>query len=303
MQEKCSVLQVEVIAPVRVIIYKYRIVDLSEIMKGEILMKEKRNLYKKAITLCLMIIMLMLSLQNIVFADSKLSSSDDPLTTNPSTMYGEYEGELESADITVESGDIAAELADVAVASAAGSTRAGYSVYWCRRRVTIHGTSSNPVYFYRGAEHTSITDTTWDKYNFEVAIFVDRYTYSSSTGYRYFADIECGGGASAGQIIIYYIPFSANITLASTLHSYGSAESAHPHRAYCDCGTSKTIENTSCFSCCPSYIHYYANGGSGAPDKQKVTSSSVKLSSVIPTRFKYRFDGWSTSSTAQSGEL
>lgn len=46
-------------------------------------------------------------------------------------------------------------------------------------------------------------------------------------------------------------------------------------------------------------VSYNANGGSGAPSEQCETiGTSLVLSSEIPTRFGYNFEGWSTSSAA-----
>lgn len=180
-------------------------------------------------------------------------------------------------------------------------TAATYSTYMCPRYVTIHGTKSNPVYFYRGAAQTYITDTGWDKYDFEATIWCKGYSYASNVGYRYIAEIRCGGGASAGQTITYYIPFTANVTPGNIVHKYGSPEAMHPHRAYCDCGASTTNTDNSCLSCYPAKIYYYANGGSGAPSTQTASTTPVYVSTQIPTRFPYKFNGWSEESYAQIG--
>lgn len=48
-------------------------------------------------------------------------------------------------------------------------------------------------------------------------------------------------------------------------------------------------------------VNYNANGGSGAPGSQKkYYGKSLTLSSTIPVRAGYTFQGWSTSSTAAS---
>ena len=48
-------------------------------------------------------------------------------------------------------------------------------------------------------------------------------------------------------------------------------------------------------------IKYNANGGSGAPGNQtKTYGTNLTLSSTKPTRYNYKFLGWSTSSTATS---
>lgn len=125
----------------------------------------------------------------------------------------------------------------------ADSEKSGtYKEYYCRRKITVHGTESNPVYVYRGGEHTSVTDVGWDKYNYEATIWCWGYSYSPITGYRYIADATCGGGSSKGQIIRVYIPFSANVTLYSISHTYSFPESVHPHKKYCDCGVSATAK-------------------------------------------------------------
>lgn len=46
-------------------------------------------------------------------------------------------------------------------------------------------------------------------------------------------------------------------------------------------------------------VKYNANGGTGAPSSQtKTYGVTLKLSSIIPTRNRYRFRGWSTSASA-----
>lgn len=170
-----------------------------------------------------------------------------------------------------------------------------YSTYWCERIVTVHG--SKTAYFYRSPETTTVTDTGWDKIVSEKQVRVLGYIESTTVGRRYIADLTCGGGTYKGQLIRYYIPEKL-VTVDTTYHTYGSAASAHPHRKYCDCGASYTTSNSSCYTCYPAYIYYYANGGSGAPGTQTVTSSSVSVSSTLPTRFKYMFKGWNTSSSA-----
>lgn len=51
-------------------------------------------------------------------------------------------------------------------------------------------------------------------------------------------------------------------------------------------------------------LNYNANGGSGAPSAGTVTSSgntaTITVSNTVPTRTNYRFEGWSTSSSAST---
>lgn len=264
-------------------------------------------MFKRVISLCIATIMLSTSFFNIVFAENEI---DDAI---PIDAVIENIGDGSQENISIEEkinpptsdGDLSIDISPSVdnVESNDSVELSSYTVYWCPRRVMCYGTRSNPVMFYRGAESTSYYDAGWDKYTFETSLYCIGYTYSTITGYRYIADIPSSdNGPYAGQTIRFYLPFNANnVALTDIYHDYGSASSSHPHRRYCDCGDSYTTTNSSCYSCYPGYIYYYNNGGSGAPSTQTVTSSSAYVSSTLPTRFKYKFRGWDTSSSASSG--
>jgi len=97
----------------------------------------------------------------------------------------------------------------------------------------------------------------------------------------------------------YFHYYSDEITLDWTYHTFGSASSYHPHYKYCDCGESRTTYNSSCYTCNPAEIDY--DDYYGGPGSVTVTSSSTTISSTLPTRFKYKFRGWSTSSSSTNG--
>ena len=51
-------------------------------------------------------------------------------------------------------------------------------------------------------------------------------------------------------------------------------------------------------------VTYNANGGTGAPENQrKVHGTTLKLSTSVPTKTGYEFEGWATSSTATVAEI
>lgn len=238
---------------------------------------------KKIIAVVAAVAIMFSSFEYVAYAENKSIASNVEQRINQPTGDGKYAENIELFDES-EISDDQIELMT-------------YSTYWCDRKVTVHG--SKTAYFYRSPEATKVTDTGWDKYVSETTCWVLGYIESTTVGRRYIADITCGGGTSKGQLIRYYIPASL-VTVVDTYHTLGSAASAHPHRRYCDCGYSKTTTASNCYTCYPGYIYYYANGGSGAPGTQTVTASSPYISSTLPTRFKYRFEGWSTSSTATS---
>ena len=164
----------------------------------------------------------------------------------------------------------------------------------CSRTVKITASSSSKFFLYLSATATSKSQ---HNYSTNVTINCKGYVKLSDGSVRYYFNAT---NSTDNVTYTYYFELSSKATLSSTNHTYGSAESAHPHYKTCGCGTSVTSTNSSCLQCYPSSITYYANGGRGAPSSQTVTSSPVTISSTIPTRFPYSFAGWGTSSSSSS---
>ena len=157
--------------------------------------------------------------------------------------------------------------------------------------------SGKKSYMYQYSYSTSYL--TWNQSG---QTFYTREVWLTSTGvYRYKS--TNGWTCSAGSFDYGFFEKTSadNWTI---YHTYDySAHSGSQHHDYCDyCGGYyNSYYSSSCYSCCPGYIYYYNNGGSGAPGTQTVTSSTAYVSSTLPTRFKYKFRGWDTSSSASSG--
>lgn len=158
--------------------------------------------------------------------------------------------------------------------------------------------SGNKSYMYTSAAATSYT--TWNQSG---QTFYTEEVWLTSTGvYRYKSinTWQSSSGTSYGYG--WFEKTSADNWKVCHTYSY-SAHSGSQHRDYCDfCGGYyNSYYSAFCYSCCPGHIYYNANGGSGAPSTQTVTSSTAYISSTKPTRFKYKFRGWNTSSSASSG--
>lgn len=122
-----------------------------------------------------------------------------------------------------------------------------YKVYWCRRKITLHGSSDSPVYYYRSPETTEVTDPGWDKCVYETQMNVLGYIESDTVGRRYIVDIRYFGTV-LNEVVRYYIPEDC-VTENEILHTYGNPNEDHPHRKYCDCGDSVTANFDSCQIC------------------------------------------------------
>lgn len=169
-----------------------------------------------------------------------------------------------------------------------------YNTIYCKRRVKVWASSRGKVWLYRSPESTTVVDS-WDCYaTSDLEIDVDGYTHSSSVGDRFFFYDTNG---KTGERVKYYMPYdNYKVTYVSISHTYGSAESAHPHYRRCDCGASYTTTKSSCTTCYPPYFYYNANGGSDAPSSQ--SGYPITISSTIPTRFPYKFTGWNFSGSS-----
>lgn len=112
---------------------------------------------------------------------------------------------------------------------------------------------------------------------------VDVYSEQSSGGYNTF------NGSVSG--------LSPGTTYSWTAVLYYRSTGGWVATSYTDSGTFATQGATYYTT-----IAYNANGGTGAPASQTFTGTSssmvVTLSSVVPTRSGYTFQGWATSPTA-----
>lgn len=99
-----------------------------------------------------------------------------------------------------------------------------------------------------------------------------------------------------------FVGESANQKITSINHTYSySKHYGSCHHYYCDCGSYYyNYYNSACYDCYPGTLKYYANGGSGAPSSSTVYTSFPTISSIKPTRFGYKFLGWSINSSATS---
>lgn len=250
-------------------------------------------MFKRVISLCITAIMLSSSFSNVALAENASQNQDVVLVE-----------EDESSSIQIElspTTDYAEEFEFVNKDESSDKVELmAYSVnrtVWCERTIE---TAHSYTYFYRSAGATSITNSGWDCYSKSgTKIYSDYYVELSNGTRRYHFRARCGYDAI---VYDYFVP-SADVNLLSTTHTQSyTTHSGSYHYHVCDCGSYySSYYSESCYSCCPGYIYYNANGGSGAPSSQKVTSSSsVSVSSTLPTRFKYKFIGWSTSSSSSS---
>ncbi len=121
-----------------------------------------------------------------------------------------------------------------------------------------------------------------------------QYVVLSDGTYRYV--IIATNGDTGEQNITYYLPASTSIS-EDIRHTFGTAESAHPHYASCECGAKNAVKNSSCIQCYNTTLRFYANGGTGSvPGTKTVSSNPTTLSTVTPQRFPYTLLGWNTAS-------
>ena len=116
-----------------------------------------------------------------------------------------------------------------------------------------------------------------------------------------------GSGAPASQTKTHGVTLTLSTTTPSrtgyTFQGWATSASA-TSAAYQPGGSFTTNANTTLYAVWKPItytITYNANGGSGAPSNQTKTHGvTLTLSSTLPTRSGYAFQGWATSSTATS---
>ena len=92
--------------------------------------------------------------------------------------------------------------------------------------------------------------------------------------------------------------FTRNATLSRETSYYDTEGNLHVVREYTTSNQSGTTYVYAQWELKTYTVSYNANGGTGAPASQtKTHGTDLTLSSTIPTRTNYVFDGWATSST------
>ena len=169
----------------------------------------------------------------------------------------------------------------------------------CPRQISVTASRSSPAYLYRSPTTTTVTDQGWDKYIRNVSLYCPQYVVLSDGSIRYQFKAVNGG---TGVTHTYYIPKSAKTTETEIYHTIWHTVD-HPHTKSCECGYTEINILSSCLQCFPAYITYNANGGSGAPAQQTVTSSPFTVSATIPNKFPYSFAYWADANENPSNVL
>lgn len=150
--------------------------------------------------------------------------------------------------------------------------------------------------------YQNVADTSRASYlSLGQTFYTDQVWYLSTGVYRYRSTNEwtTPSGTDLGQC---YFEYSSSAVARTIYHTVGSYQSSHPHYGVCSFHgttmTGSTTTKTSCTTCYPPKIYYSANGGSGAPSYQ--SGYPITITSTVPTRFPYKFKGWSTSSSAST---
>ncbi len=190
--------------------------------------------------------------------------------------------------------DVETELSEETEPKVELFARTVTSIVSCYRTIDITASATNKFFLYDEPTDTSYGS---DNYRDNYTLHSYKYYILSDGTVRY--EIIAGNSEdNSDATYAYYLELGTRAKINTIYHTYGSAESAHPHYKTCGCGALKTSTNSSCLTCYPATISYSANGGSGAPSSQTVTASPTTLSTTIPTRFPYTFAGWSTSSSS-----
>jgi uncharacterized repeat protein (TIGR02543 family) len=112
---------------------------------------------------------------------------------------------------------------------------------------------------------------------------IDPYLYLLDSSYNVL-DRDDDDGGYPNSLISYTLPYTGYYYIQAT--EYSTASGSY----------TISVEVASTYT-----LHYNANGGSNAPEDQRVNAgSNITLSSTIPIRAGYVFMGWSSSSSASS---
>ena len=161
--------------------------------------------------------------------------------------------------------------------------------------------TTGKVYLYTSATATSKSDHYYPA-NTDFTCYDYVLVKDSSTGNihkRYHFTAE----NSNGKIYNYYIPEdTANVTV-TVVHTYTNKHDQvyHPTHKHCACGNKINSDGVYCYYCFPTYLNFYANGGTGAPSSQTITADPTTITTTQPTgNFPKSFVGWALSSSATS---
>lgn len=158
----------------------------------------------------------------------------------------------------------------------------------CRRTVSVQA----KTYVFQSPTETQIVVGVTHQFIESGTVTSNQFVVLSDGSMRY---VFTTHHVDSDSYITYYLP-SSSASNETIYHTY-SRNSSHPHYTYCECGDSYYGTDSSCIQCYPAQIYYYANGGSGAPGSQTVSTESVTLSTTTPKRFPYTLSGWNTESS------
>lgn len=171
---------------------------------------------------------------------------------------------------------------------------------YCYRRIQITASSSNTFTLYRSPTSTT-KEKSGDAYAKTVQTNTDYYVELSNGERRYHIRAYY---LSTDEIVDYFVPVTSRVSVVSTTHTWKynayAYTDSHPYHRRCECGQYDTYSSYDCVVCYPSYINYNANGGTGAPAQQKVTTYPTTLSTTKPVYFPKSFAGWGTYSGSTS---